>query len=261
MLKKLVKYGNSNALILDRAILELLNIKEGAIVKLHTDGISLIITPHKPEDSTNLWMEGLENLNDNKNYQQVQATNKPTLQSDTAINLSKAIDSIMKKYQNDLDLLTTESFLHKFHALTEKYKGDTSSPEFIKNFQTLRLQEAPNLAKFDKEMQNISEQHSKKDPVKYTKMKEWGPETDNNKKLSQAIKDIAKKYTEDLAVLQSEAFLYDVDLLVKKYKDDKSSPEFMNDFFALRLRYTPNIIHYDQEIQKALKDLNIPDNY
>lgn len=37
MLKKLVKYGNSNALILDRAILELLNINEGAVLKLHTD--------------------------------------------------------------------------------------------------------------------------------------------------------------------------------------------------------------------------------
>ncbi|MDX2346130.1 MAG: AbrB/MazE/SpoVT family DNA-binding domain-containing protein [Legionella sp.] len=45
MLKKLVKYGNSKALVLDRAILELLNIKEGALVKLRTDGKSLTITP------------------------------------------------------------------------------------------------------------------------------------------------------------------------------------------------------------------------
>ncbi|MCH9762788.1 MAG: AbrB/MazE/SpoVT family DNA-binding domain-containing protein [Gammaproteobacteria bacterium] len=45
MLKKLVKYGNSKALVLDRAILELLNIREGALVKLKTDGKSLTITP------------------------------------------------------------------------------------------------------------------------------------------------------------------------------------------------------------------------
>ena len=45
MLKKLVKYGNSNALILDKAILEILNIEEGSIVKLKTDGKSIIITP------------------------------------------------------------------------------------------------------------------------------------------------------------------------------------------------------------------------
>ena len=45
MLKKLVKYGNSKALVLDRAILELLNMREGALVKLKTDGKSLTITP------------------------------------------------------------------------------------------------------------------------------------------------------------------------------------------------------------------------
>ena len=44
MLKKLVKYGNSNALVLDKAILELLNIPEGAHVKIKTDGTSLIIS-------------------------------------------------------------------------------------------------------------------------------------------------------------------------------------------------------------------------
>jgi antitoxin component of MazEF toxin-antitoxin module len=45
MLKKNVKYGNSSALILDKALLELLNIAEGSVVKIKTDGISLIITP------------------------------------------------------------------------------------------------------------------------------------------------------------------------------------------------------------------------
>lgn len=46
MLKKLVKYGNSNALVLDKPILELLNIHEGSVVKITTDGTSIIITPH-----------------------------------------------------------------------------------------------------------------------------------------------------------------------------------------------------------------------
>lgn len=46
MLKKLVKYGNSNALVLDKPILELLGIEEGSVVRLKTDGTSLVITPH-----------------------------------------------------------------------------------------------------------------------------------------------------------------------------------------------------------------------
>ncbi len=46
MLKKLVKYGNSNALVLDKPILELLEIEEGSLVRIKTDGKSIIITPH-----------------------------------------------------------------------------------------------------------------------------------------------------------------------------------------------------------------------
>jgi len=45
MLKKIVKYGNSCALVLDKALLELLNMEEGSVVKIKTDGVSLIITP------------------------------------------------------------------------------------------------------------------------------------------------------------------------------------------------------------------------
>jgi len=45
MLKKLVKYGNSNALIFDKAILELLDIEEGSVLKIKTDGKSIILTP------------------------------------------------------------------------------------------------------------------------------------------------------------------------------------------------------------------------
>jgi antitoxin component of MazEF toxin-antitoxin module len=45
MIKKLVKYGNSTALVLDKAILELLGMTEGSSVKISTDGKSLIIAP------------------------------------------------------------------------------------------------------------------------------------------------------------------------------------------------------------------------
>jgi antitoxin component of MazEF toxin-antitoxin module len=52
MLKKLVRYGNSNALVLDKAILELLNIAEGSVVKISTDGRSIILTPHQEQVSS-----------------------------------------------------------------------------------------------------------------------------------------------------------------------------------------------------------------
>ncbi|MCL5436627.1 MAG: AbrB/MazE/SpoVT family DNA-binding domain-containing protein [Candidatus Dependentiae bacterium] len=48
MLKKIVKYGNSCAIVLDKAILELLHMREGSIVRISTDGKTLLLTPHEP---------------------------------------------------------------------------------------------------------------------------------------------------------------------------------------------------------------------
>jgi antitoxin component of MazEF toxin-antitoxin module len=46
MLKKLVKFGNSTALVIDKPILELLGMQEYGMVHLHsTDGKSLTISP------------------------------------------------------------------------------------------------------------------------------------------------------------------------------------------------------------------------
>ena len=45
MLKKLVKHGNSLALIIDKPILELLKIDETTELEISTDGSNLIITP------------------------------------------------------------------------------------------------------------------------------------------------------------------------------------------------------------------------
>lgn len=45
MNKKLSKHGNSMALILDKPILELLNITEETVLIIKTDGKSITITP------------------------------------------------------------------------------------------------------------------------------------------------------------------------------------------------------------------------
>ena len=47
MLKKLSKYGNSLALIIDKSILELLEIGENTMLKISTDGKTLTIVPVK----------------------------------------------------------------------------------------------------------------------------------------------------------------------------------------------------------------------
>ncbi len=45
MTKKLVQHGNSFALVIDKPILELLNIDSDTTLEIKTDGINLIITP------------------------------------------------------------------------------------------------------------------------------------------------------------------------------------------------------------------------
>ena len=165
MLKKLVKYGNSNALILDRAILELLNISEGAVLKLQTDGKSLIITPHDSTQSMDVHRSGLEMM-----QHTVQATLKKSMESieadaakkhqadqwmpgtENGSKLQEAFSKIMKKYDSDIAMLASEAFLQEVDVLAEKYHGDKTSAEFLKEFLALRIQHAPNLVTMDKEM-------------------------------------------------------------------------------------------------------------
>ena len=45
MIKKLSKHGNSLALVIDRSILDLLNIDEGTSLDISTDGEALVVAP------------------------------------------------------------------------------------------------------------------------------------------------------------------------------------------------------------------------
>lgn len=49
MTKTLVKHGNSYALIIDKPILDLLNIKEDTPLTVSTDGKSIVIGPENPQ--------------------------------------------------------------------------------------------------------------------------------------------------------------------------------------------------------------------
>ena len=47
MIKKLVKHGNSQAIMIEKAILDLLNIDMNTELEVTTDGTSLTITPRE----------------------------------------------------------------------------------------------------------------------------------------------------------------------------------------------------------------------
>lgn len=64
MIKTLTAHGNSAALIIDKAIMELLNITISTPLKLVTDGKSLIISPVEDSAREAIFHSALQKVND-----------------------------------------------------------------------------------------------------------------------------------------------------------------------------------------------------
>ena len=65
MIKKLVRHGNSRALVIDKPVLDLLNIDEDTEIEIITDGTSLIMRPVRRQDAgrERAFEEALEETN------------------------------------------------------------------------------------------------------------------------------------------------------------------------------------------------------
>jgi antitoxin MazE len=63
MLKRLTRHGNSLALVLDKGIIELLNIDTETPLEISTDGSMLLITPVRDEKRRRQFEDALEKTN------------------------------------------------------------------------------------------------------------------------------------------------------------------------------------------------------
>jgi len=63
MLKKLTRHGNSLALVLDKGVIELLNIDSETPLEISTDGSMLLITPVRDEKRRRQFKDALEKTN------------------------------------------------------------------------------------------------------------------------------------------------------------------------------------------------------
>ena len=63
MVKKLIQHGNSVALVIDKPIMELLNISNETTFKLSTDGRNLILSPQTEYEQGKNIMSSLEKIN------------------------------------------------------------------------------------------------------------------------------------------------------------------------------------------------------
>jgi antitoxin component of MazEF toxin-antitoxin module len=63
MVKRMVRHGNSSALIIDKPIMELLNIDTDTPLEISTDGRNIIISPVTDPDRMNRLGKALVNIN------------------------------------------------------------------------------------------------------------------------------------------------------------------------------------------------------
>ena len=63
MVKQLIRHGNSAAIILDKPILELLNIKMETPLEITSDGKSIIISPMVEENEETDLLKSLKKVN------------------------------------------------------------------------------------------------------------------------------------------------------------------------------------------------------
>ena len=61
MLKKLTRHGNSLALVIDKGVLDLLNIDDQTPLEISTDGTLLLISPVRDEKRKKQFREALTN--------------------------------------------------------------------------------------------------------------------------------------------------------------------------------------------------------
>jgi len=63
MLKKLTRHGNSLALVIDKGVLELLNIDDKTLLDISTDGTLLLISPVRDEKRRRQFQKAVEKVN------------------------------------------------------------------------------------------------------------------------------------------------------------------------------------------------------
>lgn len=63
MLKKLTRHGNSLALVIDKGVLDILNIDDKTPLEISTDGTLLLISPVRDEKRRLQFQESLEKVN------------------------------------------------------------------------------------------------------------------------------------------------------------------------------------------------------
>ncbi len=245
MLKKLVKYGNSNALVLDKALLELLNISEGSVVKIKTDGTSLIITPQKSEVEQNILTptitpeDTLRQALKQAQQNMAQHYNNPEEYMSEARKLFARYDGTIKKFNSP-------EYKEAVLEIGRRFKGNSLDPEYGKALEKLGYEYAPELVQMDQEMQVLTKKYATQELKK-------SPQSDSA--FSSSIvkfKHVHEKYRhvqeQVMKLSENSDYINESVLLAEKYQVTKNSPEYIQEYKQLIAKYIPEYAQYQEEI-------------
>lgn len=257
MLKKIVKYGNSSAIVLDKAILELLNMHEGSIVKISTDGKSLLLTPHEPTP--------IEHVSPTVTSQEVflarsvECLRKNLTEPDKNLNdqeLQKVVEGVKKKMTDYADqfvaLESDDAYQKEYALLKEKYKD---TPITLKN-EITALQErwAPQLCTMGKKLDASPTTRAGQEVLKQA-TDYFGEEAETLQRAYMAIHEKYKSARDAFTQLQNnEEYQHENALLTQQQTNPINMEKYIADTMELLCKYIPEWRAYQNEIQKTTKD-------
>lgn len=244
MLKKLVKYGNSNALIFDKAILELLEISEGSVLKIKTDGKSLIITPHTvaKEEKVSETVTYVDALRAGALERMIKDYTGVT--SEQGQMLAQELKELSDKRMLALETLVKNNDYSKALQLLVQKHGNTNSPEFINALNELQGQFSPELARMNSQLLNFEKNHNLS-PLHQTTPEAMQHMTDAFGKL---FNKHALARAKLMQVNENPDYIHEMQLITDKYNKTGLSKEFIQEQFAIRYKYVPEARAMDEEM-------------
>ena len=253
MLKKLVRYGNSNALVLDKAILELLNIAEGSVVKISTDGKSIILTPYQPatpiiqETMTSADAMRVANVQESmKIYKNLSEEQKSFFEKELLIATKKHAELMMS-------LGYHEQLQKEFADARIACAGDQAA--FMKQYKILIAKYVPEIPALQEKMLEIHEQ---------CKILSGGQSVQNlQSQHVQMEKDIAEVFAKHKAMqtavgnfMNSSEYQHRAQLITEKYQGNQNSTEFMQEMKSLMYEFCPDMKQLHQDLEAVAQKYN-----
>lgn len=265
MLKKLAKYGNSSALVLDKAILELLGIEEGSVVKIKTDGVSIIITPHdKPASEKISEPYTAEHAQTEamvkqffKSYKKIDSARQAKLEKEL-ISLLEKQKSLSNKLFQQQDFMEE---LQKFNAQKNRSDvQDTRKQDLVTLLERLNLQKSGSHSHDSQEqglvelLDGLSPQKSSVDVYDFQAM-------------TQALNELKARYSPELVKVEQEIATFQTRNKLSPYELSEDQKNQMTKDFAVvhekykdaytalgKLMDNPEYQHKNQLLAEQFKD-------